>query len=654
MMQKGTAIVGMLLSFVLGILVMFGINRSQQGGAIHADKAVAAADNKGGGASDHSGSPIPITKDDPSWGNADALVTIVEISDFQCPFCSRVGPTMKKIKDTYGPEKVRIVWKHNPLPFHKEAGPAHEASQAVFALGGSEAFWKFHDLAFQNQKELTPANFEKWAAASGVDAAKFKAELAKDSVKAKIKADLDANRKIGATGTPAFRINGVTVSGAQPFDSFKTTIDAELKKADDLLKKGTAKKLVSLRMTEQNFKNQPTPEKKEAKPAAEDTTVWRVPVMKDDPFKGSPDALVTIVEWSDFQCPFCSRVEPTMKKLVETYGNDLRIVWKDNALPFHNQAKPAANLARFAYEKGGNDLFWKAHELLFENQKDLGTPTYEKIAGQLGLNAAEVKAAIDSNKYEAKISQSMELANDFQARGTPHFFVNGRRVSGAQPFEKFDELVKTQLATAKALVAKGVARANVYDELMKSAKGPDEPEKRDVAAPTAKNPVKGNPAAKVVIQEFSDFQCPFCSRVNPTMKEIQQEYGDKVQIVWRNMPLPFHKEAPLAAEAAQEAFTQKGSAGFWAYHDKLFENQKALQREDLDRYASELGLDMAKFKAALDGRTHEAHVKADVAVAEKAGVRGTPAFTVNGYFLSGAQPLPAFKKLIDLALKEAK
>ncbi len=652
MMQKGTAIVGMLLSFVLGVLVMFGVNRSQQGASLSADKATAGA--AAGGAADHSGSPIPVTKDDPSWGNPDALVTIVEISDFQCPFCSRVVPTINQIKQTYGPEKVRVVWKHNPLPFHKEATPAHEASQAVFALGGSEAFWKFHDSAFGNQKELTSANFEKWAVAAGVDAAKFKAELAKESTKAKIKADLDANRKIGATGTPAFRINGVTLSGAQPIDAFKTTIDAELKKAEELMKSGTPKKLVSLRMTEKNFKAQPAPEKKEAKPEAEDTATWRVPVAKDDPVKGPADALVTIVEWSDFQCPFCSKVEPTIKKITETYGNDVRVIWKDNALPFHKEAKPAATLARAAYEKGGDALFWKAHALLFENQKSLGTETYTKLAGELGLNPADVLKAIETNKYDPKISASMEMASDLQARGTPHFFVNGRRIAGAQPFEKFDELVKTQLAAAKALVAKGVPRASVYDELMKTAKGPDEPEKRDVPAPTAKNPSKGTPGAKVVIQEFSDFQCPFCSRVNPTMKQIMDEYQGKVQIVWRNMPLAFHKEAPLAAEAAYEAFVQKGADGFWAFHDKLFENQKALQRADLEKYATELGLDMTKFKAALDAHTHEAIVKADMAAAEKAGVRGTPAFTINGYFLSGAQPYPQFKKLIDLALKEAK
>src|SRR5690606_1105512 len=117
------------------------------------------------------------------------------------------------------------------------------------------------------------------------------------------------------------------------------------------------------------------------------------------------------------------------------------------------------------------------------------------------------------------------------------------------------------------LTAKGVARANVYDELMKTAKGPDEPEKREVAAPTPQNPFKGAANAKVVIQEFSDFQCPFCSRVKPTIKQILDEYEGQVKVVWRSMPLPFHKEAPLASEAAQEAFVQKGADGFWAYHD---------------------------------------------------------------------------------------
>ena len=159
-----------------------------------------------------------------------------------------------------------------------------------------------------------------------------------------------------------------------------------------------------------------------------------------------------------------------------------------------------------------------------------------------------------------------------------------------------------------------------------------------------------------MIQEFSDFQCPFCGRVNPTIKQVMDTYGDKVKIVWRDKPLPFHKEAPLAHQLAREAYTQKGSVGFWKMHDRLFTGQKApgLKREALDDYAEELGLDAGKVKAALDGQTHKAYIDASVTKSDKSGIRGTPGFVINGYFLSGAQPFAKFKKLIDRALREAK
>ena len=121
-----------------------------------------------------------------------------------------------------------------------------------------------------------------------------------------------------------------------------------------------------------------------------------------------------------------------------------------------------------------------------------------------------------------------------------------------------------------------------------------------------------------MIQEFSDFQCPFCGRVNPTIKQLIDDYNDKIKIVWRNYPLPFHKEAGPAAEAAMEIYDQAGSEKFWAFNDLLFANQRALTRPDLEKYAEQLGgVNMAKFKAALDNKTHEARVKADIEAVEK-------------------------------------
>jgi protein-disulfide isomerase len=648
-MNKGTAIVGFFLCFLAGMGLMWGIEH-KQGPEIEAESSATGALNH------EQGNP-PVTAADPMWGNADALVTIVEISDFQCPFCSRVVATINQIKESYGPTKVRVIWKNNPLPFHKDARPAAEAAMAVFAAGGNAAFWKFRELAFRNQKQLTPDNFKKWATEAGVDAAKFEAELKNPKNKAKVEADIALARKIGATGTPAFRINGVTLSGAQPLPKFKEVIDNELAEAKKLVQAGTPKAEVYIKRSQANAKATPERKEPDKRQQQEDTTVWKVPVLPDDPIKGPKDALITIVEWSDFQCPYCKKVEDTLKQVMDTYKDDVRLVWKDNVLPFHKRAKPAATLGRVAYDAKGDKGFWDAHQAMYESAPKLEDEDLEAICKKLGLNWNQVKKAVEDDKYSKKLGDSMALASDLQARGTPHFFVNGIRVKGAQPFPKFKEVIDAQLAKAKALVAKGTPKANVYEEIMKEAKGPPPPPTKDVEPPPKDSPSKGAANAKVIIQEFSDFQCPYCKRVNPTLAQVMKEYGDKVKIVWRHLPLPFHKDAPLAAEAAQEAFAQKGSAAFWKFHDKAFDAQgtpDGIKREGLEKIAQELGLDMAKFKAALDSHKHKARVEADAEVAKKAGISGTPGFVVGKYFISGAQPFDAFKKVIDLSLKEAK
>ena len=167
-------------------------------------------------------------------------------------------------------------------------------------------------------------------------------------------------------------------------------------------------------------------------------------------------------------------------------------------------------------------------------------------------------------------------------------------------------------------------------------------------------PTKGARNARVVIQEFSDFQCPFCSRVNPTMEQVMREYGDRVQVVWRNYPLPFHDKAHLAAQASMEVFRQGGSEKFWAYHDLLFQNQRALERANLEQYAEQVGgINMGQFRQALDSERHKAAVDADMAAVQEAGARiGTPSFFINGRLLQGAQPFEAFKTAIDRALEE--
>ena len=190
---------------------------------------------------------------------------------------------------------------------------------------------------------------------------------------------------------------------------------------------------------------------------------------------------------------------------------------------------------------------------------------------------------------------------------------------------------------------------------MKRATAPEPPERKEVEAADATSPFRGNARAKVTIQEFSDFQCPFCKRVNPTLESLEKEFGADLKRVFRHMPLPFHQNARLAAEASLEAFAQKGNAGFWAYHDALFDAQETdggLERPNLEAIAKKLRLDMPRFRAALDSKRHEGKVQSDGNVATKAGIAGTPGFVINGYFVSGAQAPSVFRRLIRRALVE--
>jgi protein-disulfide isomerase len=192
-------------------------------------------------------------------------------------------------------------------------------------------------------------------------------------------------------------------------------------------------------------------------------TGLRVAVLDTDPTQGPSDALVTIVEFAGFQCPFSKRVQETLRKIEATYGPDVRIVWKDNPLPFHPRSKPSALLARLFLKLQGASGFWQVHDALFESQPKLEDDDLRAISERLGLPWDLAKQTIDSGAFVDQIDAGVKLAETLQARGSPVFFVNGVRLAGAQPFEKFQELIDKQLSIARSLVNSGVPRERVYD-----------------------------------------------------------------------------------------------------------------------------------------------------------------------------------------------
>ena len=161
---------------------------------------------------------------------------------------------------------------------------------------------------------------------------------------------------------------------------------------------------------------------------------------------------------------------------------------------------------------------------------------------------------------------------------------------------------------------------------------------------TATDPVRGNPAAPVTIVEFSDYQCPFCARVNPTLDRIRQTYGDRVKIVFKDFPLPNHAQAPKASEAARCAGDQNK---YWEMHDAMFANQRALDIPQLKQTARAIGLNGTAFDQCLDSGKWSAAVQAGLAQGEKMGVNSTPTLYVNGRAVIGAMPFENFKTIID-------
>ena len=167
------------------------------------------------------------TEGAPALGPADAPVTLVAFSDFACPYCSRVVPTLEQLHEAY-PEQLRIVFKHFPLPMHPQAMAAHEAAQAALAQG---AFWPMHDRIFAAPKDMAPETLRGYAEALGLDLAAYDEALASDALRARVRADIADGQGAGVTGTPSFVLGGRLVTGAQPFAAMQAEVEDALEQA---------------------------------------------------------------------------------------------------------------------------------------------------------------------------------------------------------------------------------------------------------------------------------------------------------------------------------------------------------------------------------------------------------------------------------------
>ena len=224
-----------------------------------------------------------------------------------------------------------------------------------------------------------------------------------------------------------------------------------------------------------------------------------------------------------------------------------------------------------------------------------------------------------------------------------------------RPLDSIKERIRDYLTEQGKAEKREVLMANLRKEYKASISVPDFmvakplPPKFDNITIPAHSPTRGEDNAPVEIVMFSDYQCSFCEKTEKTVMDLFDKYKGKIRLAMRHFPLPFHKEAKGAAVAAICAQKQ-GKDKFWSYHTKLFENQQALLKEDLVKYAEALKLDLDQFKTCMDDDANGEIVEKDLAAGRGYGVTGTPAFFINGRLLSGARPQKDFEDLINLEL----
>ena len=262
----------------------------------------------------------------------------------------------------------------------------------------------------------------------------------------------------------------------------------------------------------------------------------------------------------------------------------------------------------------------------------------DEIAGEKLIDMeAKARGVASSAVIDQEITSKIQTVTD--ADVTAWYNANQSRVQGAS-LDQVRAPIRNLLIQQRSAVA--------YQSFIEQLKLKTpvrvtlEPPRQKIA--TADSPALGPSNAPIELVEFSDFQCPFCYRAHPTIKQVLNTYGSKVRFVYRNYPLPNHPNARPAAEAAQCANEQ---GQFWAYHDRLFADQTKLDDADLKASAAALGMDAGRFNACFDTHKYKARVDADMQAGNEAGVNGTPAFFINGRMLSGAQPYDEFKKVID-------
>lgn len=257
------------------------------------------------------------------------------------------------------------------------------------------------------------------------------------------------------------------------------------------------------------------------------------------------------------------------------------------------------------------------------------------------LEADAKKNGKTSEQMLSEVESKVQTSTEAEAK---RLYQMQKKRFGDKEFEEVKETIMNYLDTQK----KKMAIRSYMSKLYKDAQVDIKLERPRMEVSVDDDPSKGPKGAPITIIEFSEYQCPFCRKARPTIDRILKDYDGKVHYVFRDFPLGFHDNAKSAANAAQCAGDQKK---YWEFNKELWKIQRDLTKENFMRIAGELKLNMDEFKKCVESNKFYAEIDKDQQDGLNAGVSGTPAYFINGVFLSGARPYSAFKAIIDAELE---
>lgn len=389
----------------------------------------------------------------PSRGPADAPVTIVMFSDFECPYCAESMQTIAALERQYE-GKLRFVYKALPLMTHPSAMLAALVGHSAWQQG---KFWPYHDRLFSGG-ELDEQTIVEYAREAGLDLPRVAREVEDLTYGAQIRRDLRAAKRLQLRSTPIFFINGRMLPGARAKHVFRQVIDQELALAEQLREQGVATADLYARITQWGYT---AIVYENDEPELDEDTVYPVPIG-DAPTRGPADAPITIVAFSDFQCPFCAKGDATMRELAARYGDQIRFVFKHFPLPGHPRGALASRASFVAMQAG---KFWEFHDAVFDLDSSFTPDDLLELGASLGLDRGALEQAMSGETHDDVIEADIALGMRLGVTGTPAYFVNGRPIVGAHPEIDFRLLIAEELERVAAVRAKGVAAGDVYREL---------------------------------------------------------------------------------------------------------------------------------------------------------------------------------------------